>query len=65
MILFGEVTHKEVADVEEECDDQHRDESLPEEQHQKREHVGISMIVLSFLVTTKVVSLIKRTIFMI
>ena len=40
MILFGEITHKEVADIEEECDDQHRDESLPEEQHQQREHEG-------------------------
>ena len=40
MILFGEIAHEEVADIEEEGDDQRRDESLPEEQHQQREHEG-------------------------
>ena len=40
MILSGEIAHEEVADIEEEGDDQYRDESLPEEQHQQREHEG-------------------------
>ena len=66
MILFGEIAHEEVADIEEEGDDQHRDESLPEEQHQQREHEGGHFddgLVVSC--DDEVVSLIKRMNFMI
>ena len=40
MVFFGEIAHEEIADIEEEGNEQHRDESLPEEQHQQREHEG-------------------------